>query len=409
MRERTTRRTLLLALAASVPLTALAGALAGTAAADPTPSQDEVDAARRAADATAARVDALQAQLNAEQTRLEAARTALSVAAEDYDEARALLARRAAESTAAATAAEEAAAAHERARVALGRLAAEQYRGTSGDYAPLATVLASGSVQDYVDGRATLDHLTAGRADVQREAAAAKARAADTAARSAAAAQAQQDATTAAETARAAAQRAADDADAVVTRTQRQSDDLVAQLAQLQRTSVALEQQRQAGLAAEREAAAAAAARAAAQRASTPAGPSPAGSSVRRAAGPTAGADTAVDFALAQRGKPYLWAGDGPDRFDCSGLTMRAWEAAGVALPHSSRLQYSGQAKVALADLAAGDLVFYATDPSNPSTIHHVGMVVSAGTMVEAPHTGATVRTSSIYRSGLLPFGTRPA
>jgi cell wall-associated NlpC family hydrolase len=125
--------------------------------------------------------------------------------------------------------------------------------------------------------------------------------------------------------------------------------------------------------------------------------------------GPAAGADTAVDWALAQVGKPYLWAGAGPDSFDCSGLTMRAWQAAGVALPHSSRIQYSGEAKVDLADLRAGDLVFYATSTSDPSTIHHVGMVVAPGTMVEAPHAGADVRTASIYRSGLLPFGTRPS
>ena len=90
-------------------------------------------------------------------------------------------------------------------------------------------------------------------------------------------------------------------------------------------------------------------------------------------------------------------------------LTLRAWGAAGVALPHSSRLQYSGQAKVDLADLEPGDLVFYATDTSDPSTIHHVGMIIAPGMMVEAPHTGANVRTSSIYRSGLMSLGTRPS
>ena len=79
-----------------------------------------------------------------------------------------------------------------------------------------------------------------------------------------------------------------------------------------------------------------------------------------------------------------------------------------MALPHSSRLQYAGEAKVALGDLQAGDLVFYATDTADPTTIHHVGMYVGAGRMVEAPHAGADVRTASIYRSGLLPYGTRP-
>jgi cell wall-associated NlpC family hydrolase len=432
---RTARRTLLVALAASVPLFAVGA----PAVADPVyPSQDDVDAARSAADATAAQVAALQTQLTGQQDQLEAAQTSLSVATEDYDEARALLEQRTAEASAATRAAADAAEVYEQARIAVGQLASQRYRGSSGEISPLSTVLASGSIADYVNGEATLDHLAVGRADVQADAAAAKLLAESTARAAADAEQAQQDATAATATAQQAAQRAADAADAMVADTRSKTDALVAQLAQLQQTSVELEQQRQAGLEAERQAAAAAAAKAAAEaaaraaaqaeaaaaRSSSVASPrtpsrsasgssarSAAGSSssVRRAAGPTAGADTAVDWALAQLGKPYLWAGDGPDSFDCSGLTMRAWQAAGVSLPHSSRIQYSGEGKVDLADLEPGDLVFYATNTSNPSTIHHVGMVISSGTMVEAPHSGAQVRTASIYRSGLMPYGTRPA
>ncbi|MEZ0165537.1 C40 family peptidase [Kineococcus sp. LSe6-4] len=406
MTDRTTRRTLLLAVAATAPVAAL-GALVGSAAADPGyPSQGDVDAAQAAAGATAAQVAALQARLAAGQEALDAARTRLSVAAEDYDEARALLQQRTAEAVTARAAAQEAAAAYGRARTDLGRVASEQYRGVSDGWSPLATVVTSGDIEDYVNGRATLDHLAGGRADVQQEAASAQALARSTAAQAAAARTAQEDATTRADTARTAAQQAADAADAVVADTQRQTDALTARLADLQQTSVQLEQQRLAGLEAERQAAAAAAAQAAAQAAARSAGPA---ATAPRAAAPTAGAGAAVDWALAQLGKPYVWAADGPDSFDCSGLTMRAWGAAGVALPHSSRMQYSGQAPVALGDLAPGDLVFFATDTSNPSTIHHVGMVVAPGTMVEAPHTGANVRTSSIYRSGLMALGTRPA
>ncbi len=94
MTERTTRRTLLLAFASAVPVAALAG-LQGSAAADPVyPSQGDVDAAQSAADAKAAQVASLQAQLAAQQDALDAAQTKLSVAAEDYDEARALLQQR---------------------------------------------------------------------------------------------------------------------------------------------------------------------------------------------------------------------------------------------------------------------------------------------------------------------------
>jgi cell wall-associated NlpC family hydrolase len=400
---------LLLAFATAVPVAASAG-LQGSAAADPVyPSQGDVAAAQAAAAAKAGQVASLQAQLAAQQDQLDAAQTKLSVAAEDYDEAQALLQQRTTEATAAEAAADRAAAAYEQARTALGRVASEQYRGGSDDYSPLATVVTTGDIEDYVNGQATLDHLAGNRADVQQQAADAKALAQSTAAQAAAAKSAQEAATAQAATARAAAQQAADAADAVVAATQQQTNALLAQLATLQQTTVQLEQQRQAGIEAERQAAAAAAAQAAAQAAARSSAGGGSAARVRRAAGPTAGANTAVDWALAQLGKPYLWAADGPDSFDCSGLTMQAWGAAGVSLPHSSRMQYSGEAKVDLADLEPGDLVFYATDTSDPSTIHHVGMVIAPGTMVEAPHTGANVRTSSIYRSGLMSLGTRPS
>ncbi len=196
----------------------------------------------------------------------------------------------------------------------------------------------------------------------------------------------------------------------MVASTQQQTNALLAQLATLQQTTVQLEQQRQAGLEAERQAAAAAAAQAAAQAAARAPLRRRRGSaaSVRRAAAPTAGAGTAVDWALAQLGKPYVWAADGPDSFDCSGLTMQAWAAAGVSLPHSSRMQYSGQAKVDLADLEPGDLVFYH---------RHLGPLDHpprrdghrAGDDGRGAAHRANVRTSSIYRSGLMSLGTRPS
>ncbi|GIU86412.1 MAG: hypothetical protein KatS3mg009_0927 [Acidimicrobiia bacterium] len=108
---------------------------------------------------------------------------------------------------------------------------------------------------------------------------------------------------------------------------------------------------------------------------------------------PTAAARVAVDTALAQLGKPYEYAAAGPDSFDCSGLTMFAWAAAGVSLPHSSRAQYSALPKVSRDQLAPGDLVFYG------SPIHHVGIYIGGGRYVHAPQTGDVVKISSIYRS----------
>jgi cell wall-associated NlpC family hydrolase len=115
----------------------------------------------------------------------------------------------------------------------------------------------------------------------------------------------------------------------------------------------------------------------------------------------SAAARKAVAVALAQLGSPYLWGADGPSSFDCSGLTSFAYAAAGITIPRVSRAQFAAYAGLHPVDplhLVAGDLVFFADTPGNPGSIHHVGMYVGRGLMVEAPHTGAVVRTSSIWR-----------
>ena len=115
----------------------------------------------------------------------------------------------------------------------------------------------------------------------------------------------------------------------------------------------------------------------------------------------SAAARKAVAVALAQLGSPYVWGAEGPATFDCSGLTSFAYAAAGITIPRVSRAQFAAYAGLRPIDrlhLVAGDLVFFADNPANPSTIHHVGMYIGKGMMVEAPHTGAVVRTSSIWR-----------
>jgi peptidoglycan DL-endopeptidase CwlO len=113
-------------------------------------------------------------------------------------------------------------------------------------------------------------------------------------------------------------------------------------------------------------------------------------------AGPVARA--AVRWALAQLGDPYRWGATGPDTFDCSGLTSSAYRAAGVTIPRVSRAQWGAGPHVAVANLLPGDLVFYADNPADPATIHHVGMYIGNGLMVHAPHTGDVVRVASIWR-----------
>jgi cell wall-associated NlpC family hydrolase len=117
----------------------------------------------------------------------------------------------------------------------------------------------------------------------------------------------------------------------------------------------------------------------------------------------------AADWALSQLGKPYQWGGAGPDTYDCSGLTMRAWERAGVELGHWTGWQWESGPHVPLDDLQRGDLLFFATNTSDPETIHHVGIYIGDGMMVDAPYTGAYVRIDSMYQPGGLIGATRPA
>ncbi len=114
---------------------------------------------------------------------------------------------------------------------------------------------------------------------------------------------------------------------------------------------------------------------------------------------PSAGAAAAIAEAQRQLGKPYEWGAAGPDSFDCSGLTMWAWRAGGKSLPHSTYAQWDATSRVAISDLQPGDLVFFGSD------LHHMGLYVGNGQMIEAPHTGANVRYASIYRSDLYGAG----
>jgi peptidoglycan DL-endopeptidase CwlO len=115
------------------------------------------------------------------------------------------------------------------------------------------------------------------------------------------------------------------------------------------------------------------------------------------AGAPSGAAARAVAFARAQLGKPYVWGAAGPSAYDCSGLTMAAYRSAGVWLPRVSRAQWSSGPRVGFGSLAPGDLVFFAYT-GNPATIHHVGIYIGGGAMVEAPYSGASVRIASIGR-----------
>ncbi|MDI5938837.1 C40 family peptidase, partial [Micromonospora sp. DH15] len=117
---------------------------------------------------------------------------------------------------------------------------------------------------------------------------------------------------------------------------------------------------------------------------------------------PGGGAGTAVKFACAQIGKPYVWGAEGPNSYDCSGLMLAAWAKAGVSLPHNAAQQRSVTAKVSRADLRPGDLVFYYSD------LHHVGMYVGGGWVVHASRAGVPVKMKRVDDGPIHSFG-RPA
>ncbi len=105
----------------------------------------------------------------------------------------------------------------------------------------------------------------------------------------------------------------------------------------------------------------------------------------------------ALAAAEAELGKPYSYGGAGPGSFDCSGLTMFSWRAAGVSLPHSASEQYGSTPHVPLSDLQPGDLLFFGSSGS----IGHVSIYVSPGRMIEAEDSGTVVSINPI-RSDLV-------
>ncbi|MEE1783937.1 C40 family peptidase [Streptomyces sp. SP17BM10] len=105
--------------------------------------------------------------------------------------------------------------------------------------------------------------------------------------------------------------------------------------------------------------------------------------------------ESAIDYALAQLGKPYVWGGDGPSGYDCSGLVQQAYRRSGISLPRVADDQYAATTPIGAGQLRRGDLVFW-SDSGRASGIHHVGIYLGDGTFVEAPRPGKTVRVSSL-------------
>jgi cell wall-associated NlpC family hydrolase len=107
-------------------------------------------------------------------------------------------------------------------------------------------------------------------------------------------------------------------------------------------------------------------------------------------------AGVAVRYAYGAIGKPYAWAADGPDSYDCSGLTLASWRAAGTSLPHNAAMQWDVVSHISRSSLRPGDLVFY-------SGLGHVAIYVGNSQVIHAPTFGETVRLASVDM--MTPYG----
>jgi cell wall-associated NlpC family hydrolase len=100
-------------------------------------------------------------------------------------------------------------------------------------------------------------------------------------------------------------------------------------------------------------------------------------------------AGRAVSYAWAQLNKRYVWGTAGPNTFDCSGLTMMAWKAAGVSLPHNAAEQYHAIKHITRSQLMPGDLVFY-------NGLGHVGIYIGNNQIIHAPNSRTVVKVSPV-------------
>lgn len=111
-----------------------------------------------------------------------------------------------------------------------------------------------------------------------------------------------------------------------------------------------------------------------------------------------------IDFALAQIGDPYVWGGNGPNGWDCSGLMVGAYKQIGVNLPRTSRAQYGIGTPVAYGQWQPGDLLFFG---SSAGSIHHVVMYIGNGQIVHASTFGVPVKTAPVSGGGGDYFGAK--
>jgi cell wall-associated NlpC family hydrolase len=114
-----------------------------------------------------------------------------------------------------------------------------------------------------------------------------------------------------------------------------------------------------------------------------------------------------IAYARAQIGKPYQWGATGPDAFDCSGLAMMAYRAAGITIPRTSQLQWAAGPRVPASQAQPGDLVFFAGSDGTRTAPGHVGILTGKNQMIDAPSRGLDVQTEQFSAAAVVGY-TRP-
>ena len=443
---------------------ALACTLAPSVLADPV-DQSDIDRSKASERSTSTSIASLEAQLAEQSTTLEQAQIRAQVANEDYLTAVDDLSTATTEAQTAQTNADTAASSTAAARSDLGSIVVQTYQESGNPLDPLTPYLTSESLADLADADVALDragennNARVQNVEALQSVAASMQSIADQKVRD------KESAATSAETAKSDAEAAARDAQSAVSTTQTNRQNLITQLAAQRNTTVELETQYQNQVEAERKAREEAAAQAAAKEASQKAAadlaqkqaaeaaarpqetspapqeqapqpeptyqapaqdpattsqpepeasddegyaPAPAPEPEPAPAPSYSGnaASTAISTAMSYLGTPYVWAGESAAGLDCSGLTMVSYEAAGVYLTHSSRVQYGQGTQVPLDAAQPGDLVFWSSDGSQ-SGIYHVAIYLGDDKMIEAPTFGMTVRVTSMRYSGVMPYAVR--
>lgn len=106
--------------------------------------------------------------------------------------------------------------------------------------------------------------------------------------------------------------------------------------------------------------------------------------------------ESVISEAMKQKGKPYLWGGTGPNRFDCSGLMLWSFSHNGYDLPRVAADQAQTSKHLKRSELKRGDMIFFKTDKKQPWRVSHVGLYLGSGKFLHAPRTGDVIKISSL-------------